>query len=279
MGLTKEDALLRELEQAKAGTHARMIGEEKRLSVLTASRLQQVEQLRQLALDAVNAHFEQERAAAEEAFNHERSALQDRLVEDVVARQRRHTKMEAPELRAVTRKMRQLRGETAANASKASSKRDLKGGSNAAPLRQGEVEEDFEQMASLAAQLAPSLDIDLEIEVQPNKRLRPVEAARPAARADGPGSKRAARRGDFDFKGKPRAEVSGARITVWYEEEHGGRKMDVPYVGVVNSCDPREGLYVKFDSSPEEMLITNEDDWRWGSHSRKPPESSAGRVR
>ena len=105
--------------------------------------------------------------------------------------------------------------------------------------------------------------------------------------------------------------------------------MDVPYVGVVNSCDPREGagvaigegggriascqprpsstslplhvhtpprthlpsssspettcapvpagLYVKFDSSPEEMLITNEDDWRWGSHSRKPPETAAGR--
>ena len=77
--------------------------------------------------------------------------------------------------------------------------------------------------------------------------------------------------------GKPRAEVSGARITVWYEEEHGGRKMDVPYMGVVNSCDPREGLYVKFDNFAEEMLITNEDDWRWGSHSRKPPETSGRR--
>mmetsp|Transcript_5397 Transcript_5397/g.14326 ORF Transcript_5397/g.14326 Transcript_5397/m.14326 type:complete len:199 (+) Transcript_5397:1-597(+) len=198
-------------------------------------------------------------------------------MEDVVARQRRHTKMEAPELRAVTRKMRQLRGETAASATKPSSKRDIKSGSNAAPLRQGEVEEDFEAMAALAAHLAPSLDIDLEIEVQPSKRLRPVEAARPAVR-EGPGSKRAARRGDFDFKGKARAEISGARITVWYEEEHGGRKVDVPYQGVVNSCDPREGLYVKFDSSPEEMLITNEDDWRWGSHTRKPSET-AGRVR
>ena len=112
--------------------------------------------------------------------------------------------------------------------------------------------------------------IDLEMDVQPSKRLRPVETARPV-RAEGPGGKRAARRGDFDFKGKPRAEVSGARITVWYEEEHGGRKMDVPYVGVVNSCDPREGLYVKFEGFPEEMLITNEDDWQWGSHSRKPP--------
>ena len=67
---------------------------------------------------------------------------------------------------------------------------------------------------------------------------------------------------------------SGARITVWYEEELNGRKVDVPYQGVVNSCDPREGLYVKFEGSPEEMLITNEDDWRWGAHSRKPPESS-----
>ena len=99
-----------------------------------------------------------------------------------------------------------------------------------------------------------------------------MEAARQPARPDGPGGKRAARRGDFDFKGKARAEVSGARITVWYEEEHGGRKMDVPYVGVVNSCDPREGLYVKFEGFPEEMLITNEDDWQWGQHSKKPPE-------
>lgn len=99
------------------------------------------------------------------------------------------------------------------------------------------MEEDFEQIGALAAQLAPALDIDLEIEVQPNKRLRPVEPARSMVKTD----KRAPRRGDFDFKGKPRAEVSGARITVWYEEEHGGRKMDVPYVGVVNSCDPREG--------------------------------------
>ena len=89
------------------------------------------------------------------------------------------------------------------------------------------------------------------------------------------------RRGDFDFKGKARAEVSGARITVWYEEEDKHtRKVDVPYIGIVKSCDPREGLYVQFDSyEDQEMLITNEDDWRWGSHSggRKPPESRFAR--
>ena len=115
----------------------------------------------------------------------------------------------------------------------------------------------------------------MEIEVRARDRLRPVDAVLPKRPVDGASGKRQ-RRGDFDFKGKARAEVSGARITVWYEEEHGGRKMDVPYIGIVKSCDPREGLYVQFDSyEDQEMLITNEDDWRWGSHSggRKPPES------
>ena len=101
-----------------------------------------------------------------------------------------------------------------------------------------------------------------------------MEQVRPARPLDGGGKRQ--RRGDFDFKGKPRAEVSGARITVWYEEEDkNNRKVDVPYIGIVKSCDPREGLYVQFESyEDQEMLITNEDDWRWGSHSggRKPPE-------
>ena len=150
---------------------------------------------------------------------------------------------------------------------------------SAIPLQMGQVEEDFEVMATDMAKYAPNLDIDLELEVAPNKRLRPVEAVRPSVRLDGPppsGSGKR-KRGDFDFKGKSRAEVSGARITVWYEEEDKhGRKVDVPYIGIVKSCDPREGLYVQFDSyEDQEMLITNEDDWRWGSHSggRKPPES------
>lgn len=167
-----------------------------------------------------------------------------------------------------------MHAQVVAQPPKGASKRDIKTCSYALPLRQGEVEEDFEAMSGAVHHLAPHLDIDLEIEPVPTgKRLARVDAVRPS-RVDGGGSvsgPRSKRRSDFDFKGKPRAEVSGARITVWYEEEHGGRKMDVPYVGVVNSCDPREGLYVKFEGSPEEMLITNEDDWRWGAHSRKPP--------
>jgi len=43
---------------------------------------------------------------------------------------------------------------------------------------QGEVEEDFEAMAAAVHQLAPHLEIDLEMEVAPSKRLRPVEAVR-----------------------------------------------------------------------------------------------------
>ena len=36
-------------------------------------------------------------------------------------------------------------------------------------------------------------------------------------------------------------------------------QMDVPYIGIVKSCDPREGLYVQFESyEDQEMLITNE---------------------
>ena len=163
---------------------------------------------------------------------------------------------------------------------KGASKRDAKTSYTAAiPLRQGDVEEDFEVMANDVQKYAPNLDIDLEIEVAPNKRLRPVEAVRPSVRLDGPppaGSGKR-KRGEFDFKGKARSEVLGARITVWYEEEDKhGRKMDVPYIGIVKSCDPREGLYVQFDSyEDQEMLITNEVVWRWGSHSggRKPPES------
>ena len=177
-------------------------------------------------------------------------------------------------LRAMTRRYRQTRGVDPA-ATKAINKRELKGANQAVPLRQGEVEEDFEAMTQLAEHINPNLEMSfMEIEVRARDRLRPVDTVLPKRPLDGTSGKRQ-RRGDFDMKGKPRAEVSGARITVWYEEEHGGRKMDVPYVGVVNSCDPREGLYVKFEGFPEEMLITNEDDWRWGSHSRKPPERSA----
>lgn len=57
-------------------------------------------------------------------------------------------------------------------------------------------------------------------------------------------------------------------------QEHGGRKMDVPYMGAVSSMDSRKGLYVDFVGSGGDepsMLITNEDDWLWGHHhSRKP---------
>lgn len=271
--------LERELEQARNGNHPRQIAESKRLEQMKISRLQQADQLRKYRLSIVEAQFESERRAAEEVFAREKGIVQNRLIEEVIDRQKRHSKVDKSEQSAVTRKMRQLRGEVAPPI-KPKSARDAKTSlTSAIPLQMGQVEEDFEVMATDMAKYAPNLDIDLELEVAPNKRLRPVEAVRPSVRLDGPppsGSGKR-KRGDFDFKGKSRAEVSGARITVWYEEEDKhGRKVDVPYIGIVKSCDPREGLYVQFDSyEDQEMLITNEDDWRWGSHSggRKPPES------
>ena len=50
---------------------------------------------------------------------------------------------------------------------KGAGKRDAKTGSTPAiPLRQGEVEEDFETMSGDVAKYAPNLDIDLELEVR-----------------------------------------------------------------------------------------------------------------
>ena len=215
----------------------------------------------------------------EDEFNRERSIVQDRLAHELMERQKRSSKglEDMNAVRAMTRRYRQTRGADPGMATKAASKRDIKGTAQAVPLRQGDVEEDFETMMELASTINPSVEVSfMEIDFRGRDRQRPVDAVPPKRPLDGASGKRQ-RRGDFDMKGKARAEVSGARITVWYEEEHGGRKMDVPYVGVVNSCDPREGLYVKFEGFPEEMLITNEDDWRWGSHSRKPPEGSGRR--
>ena len=256
-----------ELAKAHAGTHPRVQAEEKRLLALKQERLKRAQALRQSRLAVVDKELAAEQQTAQDEFAREKSSLQIALQEQVIERQRRTSKVEAPELRAVTRQMRTMRGQTAA-APKAAGKRDAKGALSGAtpPLRQGEVEEDFEEMQQLAQRLAPHLDIDLDIDVQPHKRLRPVEAVRPTARMEASASQGRSgrgRRADFDFKGKSRLEVANARITVWYEEEHYGRKTDVPYVGVVKSCDPREGLYVQFENYDGEMLITNEDDWRW----------------
>jgi hypothetical protein len=57
-----EDMLQKELEQAKAGTHQRQKGEEKRLAALKQARIKKAEQLRQLRNDVVETQFESVRA-------------------------------------------------------------------------------------------------------------------------------------------------------------------------------------------------------------------------
>lgn len=87
--------LEREMEQAKAGTHQRLIAEEKRLAQVKAHRTARAEQLRKYRMSIVDAQFESERRAAEEAFAREKGILQNRLVEEVIDRQKRHSKVRA----------------------------------------------------------------------------------------------------------------------------------------------------------------------------------------
>ena len=266
-----ETTFRNEIEQAKAGTHHRQRNEEKRLNEAKLIRIKDAEREKQVMIDVVNAQYQASVNEAEEEYNREKAILQDQIANAVIERHKRMSSaQDQNSIRAMTRRYRQTRSE-AAVAVKVTGKRDVKSSSHAQPLLQGEMEEDFEDMAKLAEAINPSLDVSfLDVEVRDKDRARQVEAVvNKGHKADTISNKRP-RRGDFNFKGKARGEVSGSKITVWYEEEHGGHKIDVPYVGIVNSCDPREGHYVKFDDYPEEMLITNEDDWRWGSHSRKP---------
>ena len=64
--------------------------------------------------------------------------LQDRLYQEVVERQRRSSSKveDMNSIRAMTRRYRQTRGDTAAASSKPINKRELKGATTAVPLRQ-----------------------------------------------------------------------------------------------------------------------------------------------
>ena len=56
-----EEALQKELDQAKAGTHQRQKSEEKRLVSVKAAKLKRAEQRRQLRVGVVDARFEEQR--------------------------------------------------------------------------------------------------------------------------------------------------------------------------------------------------------------------------
>ena len=58
MPTSLEEMLAKELEQAKAGTHQRQKGEEKRLQSVKATRIRRAEHLRQLRIEQVEAQFE-----------------------------------------------------------------------------------------------------------------------------------------------------------------------------------------------------------------------------
>jgi predicted P-loop ATPase len=56
-----EEALQKELDQAKAGIHQRQKSEEKRLVAVKAAKLKRADQRRQLRVGVVDARFEEQR--------------------------------------------------------------------------------------------------------------------------------------------------------------------------------------------------------------------------
>ena len=72
---------------------------------------------------------------------------------------------------------------------------------------------------------------------------------------------------EFDLKGQLHTEVVNACIVVTFaEEDEDGGKVNRPYVGIVVSCDPTEGMDVQFGADDALYTITNEDDWHWGDN-------------
>ena len=71
----------------------------------------------------------------------------------------------------------------------------------------------------------------------------------------------------MDLRGKTVREVeAGARIRVWYEEEQdGGGKARVAYLGTTTAYSAAEGLRVLFDGydESEQEVVDAADEWEW----------------
>ena len=71
----------------------------------------------------------------------------------------------------------------------------------------------------------------------------------------------------MDLRGKTVREVeAGARIRVWYEEEQdGGGKARVAYLGTTSAYSAAEGLRVLFDGydESEQEVVDAADEWEW----------------
>jgi len=65
--VSTDELLAKEMDQARAGTHQRQKGEEKRLLALKGTRIRRAEHLRQLRVDQVEAQFEAVRREVSDA--------------------------------------------------------------------------------------------------------------------------------------------------------------------------------------------------------------------
>ena len=73
------EALSKELEQAKAGTHHRQKSEEKRLSALKAARIREAEHVRNVRIESITKQFEVVQGEAQEEFERSRSVFERAL--------------------------------------------------------------------------------------------------------------------------------------------------------------------------------------------------------
>uniref|UniRef100_A0A7R9ULA8 Uncharacterized protein n=1 Tax=Diacronema lutheri TaxID=2081491 RepID=A0A7R9ULA8_DIALT len=270
-----------ELRQIREGLHPTLKAELRKLEEARQRQKAEAQALRESRERLADEDFERERKAAEADFKAEEESLRERFLLEFEERRRRTDEGrfdgQFSQMRAAAiRKMRTRSnvdaagGAAAANPAARAKREKLPWAAVQFALKQSEVHDDFEELQrSQALSLRHAEDAAAAEEAQAAKkpRVAPEQTKAAAARKAGARGKQ---QPELNMKGKAPSEASGSRITVWYEETTTRGKQDVPYVGTVTGLK-KDGLAVRFDGSPDdEELITNDDEWLWGEHKKKP---------
>jgi len=267
-----------ELRQIREGLHPEFKRERQQLEEDARQRRAEIKDTIDRRTRAAEEAFAAERAAAERAYKHEEDALRERLLNDFEERRKRSDEGrfegQLSQIRAAEMRKMRTRSDVDTNAAaqhNPANKAKIHGMQYA--LKPQEVHDDLEELQRGYALIQRQMEEAAHHEEAPAKVRRTAEPKASAPRKPAP-----RKAPEFDLKGKTLAEVTGQRITVWYEESSNRGKVDVPYPGRVTG-HKKDGLTVRFDGSPEdeEELITNDDEWLWGEHRKKPAQLPTGR--
>lgn len=302
----------KQIDTVLSGTHKTLKTELSKLEAAMRQRVAMAEAVSEYKVSLFKKQFDAEIETAESEHGKQTEALREQYLDSLHEKLRRCQNafnVDLAEMRAVTRRVRRRDGEPAPPVNS----RGAKGASFSnfhGSLQQAEIMEDLEAMNS-AMNKNHSIRDDRSEASESDASSKP---ATKRAKTDGrdqkrsqSGSSRSTTRGispvnedartDIAPPIKPkdsrartitgtclggvrtREEAMGEIITVWYEETYNGRKVDVPYTGVVTKLQPLKGknpdnygLYVKFDGDEEddeELVINNDDEWAWGKHQSK----------